>query len=637
MQAEKKLVLLGAISCFPALGMTQSSRPNFVWLMAEDVAPHFIGLFNDGKGAQLPHLELLARESLVFDNAYCNAPVSSAARSTLITGCYAPRLGISFHRRLKVVPMPEGLHMFPSYLRAVGYHTSNAAKTDYNCVLDTTAWDVVHGKMGEWRNRPDKSQPFFFVRTNGSSHASGIHFSFQQMKQDPTYHSPSSVNLLPEHPDTEIFRYSYAAFYDNIRKVDEELGRMVEMLREDGELDNTFIFYFGDNGGSLPGSKGYTTEKGLRVPLVVYIPEKWRNRIPIPVNTHVSGVVSFLDFGPTLLHLAGISVPEGMEGTPFLGEDVSFSSLNARDEVYGYGDRYDEFYAFNRTVRKGNFKYSRNFLPYHPKSLYSICRYKQPSFREWKELYEKGELNAVQSRFFEPQGAEELYDLSKDPNETQNLAFSPDSQEQLEKMRKLLFDHLLKEKDLGLFPECVWLEEGHESPTAYGMASEERLARALETANLQLLVFSEGKAKALQALSSSDPVIRYWALTACANWGRDAVSLIPAVKECYDKEMHAFVRSRALVFLSMLNGIDYPVREFKSVLSLCGSAAESLSVLNDMAYVKEMKVTWIWNLKKSDVKFPFRETDWRLIYLNERTFDYNVPRFRSQLEIDVVQ
>lgn len=613
---RSNLALFGLLSCCPSLLDAQSARPNIVWLMAEDVSSQFLGLYNGGRGAQLPNLERLFQEGVAFDNAYSNAPVSSAARSTLITGCYGPRLGVSFHRKLELVPLPDGLRMFPSYLRLAGYYTSNASKTDYNCFLDETAWDVVHGKMGEWRNRPDKNCPFFFVRTDATCHESCLQFSVQRMKGDTTFHSLSSVSLLPEHPDTELFRYTYATFYDRLLQVDGELGRMVEMLREDGELDDTFIFYFGDNGGSLPGSKGYTTERGLRVPLVVYIPKNWRNHIPLSVNTHVGGVVSFMDFGPTVLHLAGIEIPESMEGRPFLGEDLSLDSINARDEVYGYGDRFDELYAFNRTVRKGNFKYSRNFLPYHPKSLYAFYRYKQAAFREWRALYEKGKLNAVQRRFFEPQGAEELYDLSVDPGETVNLASSPDYRVELERMRKLLFAHLLEERDLGLFPECVWLDEGGSSPVAYGNASEKRLSKALETANLQLLSFSDGKEGAFQALFSSDPVIRYWALTACVSWGMEAVSLVPAVRKCLSGENPAFVCSRAVVFLSVVGDTDNPVGEMKSALSLCRNGAESLSVLNDMAYLKERNASLVWDLKKEDIKCPCMGTDWRLSYLN---------------------
>ena len=234
-------------------------RPNFVWFMAEDVTSYYLKLYNNNeKGVATPHVEKLAKEGIVFNNAYSNAPVSSAARSTLITGCYAPRLGVSFHRKLEQVPMPEGLRMFPSYLREAGYHTSNAAKTDYNCFMDKTAWDVVNGELGEWRNRPNKKTPFFHVRTSMTTHESKLQFKENKVNTVKTKNDPNDVFVHPNHPDTKLFRYTYATFYDRIQDSDNELGELMEMLKADGELDNTFIFYFGDNGGSLPFSKGYT-------------------------------------------------------------------------------------------------------------------------------------------------------------------------------------------------------------------------------------------------------------------------------------------------------------------------------------------------------------------------------------------
>ncbi len=617
MSKKTTISLLSLAVLTPSFTMAQEARPNFVFMMTEDVAPHFVGLYNEGRGAQLPNVESLASEGIVFNNAYSNAPVSSAARSTLITGCYGPRLGISFHRKLQEVPMPEGQHMFPAYLRQAGYFTANAAKTDYNCFTDSTAWDVIKGKMGEWRKRPDKNQPFLFVRTNAISHESCLHFNAKQMASNKTFHSPEQANILPMHPDTELFRYTYATFYDKIRKVDEELGKMVAMLREDDELDNTFIFYFGDNGGSLPGSKGYTSEAGLKVPFVVYVPKNFRDKLPVPINSRVDGFVSFMDLGPTLLHLAGINVPKGMNGTPFMGEDISLEEMNARDEVYGYGDRFDELYAFNRTVRKGNFKYSRNFIPYHPKSLYALYRYKQMAFNEWKEMYEAGKLNDVQSRFFEPQGAEELYDLSKDPNETRNLANLPEYSKELKKLRKLLFNHMTEMNDLGIFPECVWLTEGYQGPTAYGIRSHKRLKAALETANLQLLDFTQGKQKALKALNSTDPVQRYWALTACTNWGKEASSLVEKVRTAMKNETCMFVRSRALVFLTQVGAIHNPVDECKAVLAASKSGAECLNILNDMAFLKEQHPNLQWNMSESDVKIAAFASDWRVKYLNK--------------------
>lgn len=589
---------------------TEKERPNFVWLMAEDVAPQFVGLYNQGKGAQTPNLEQMAREGLVFNNAYSNAPVSSAARSTLITGCYAPRLGVSWHRKLEVVSMPEGLDMFPTYLRRAGYHTSNAAKTDYNCMLDEQAWDQMAGKMGEWRKRPNKKQPFFFVRTNATCHESCLHF---KEKNRETEHNPADVKLLPFHPDTHTFRYTYATFYDRIRKMDEELGRLMEMLEEDGELDNTFIFYFGDNGGSLPGSKGYTGETGLQVPFVVYIPKKWRDRIPLPIGSHVDGFVSFMDFGPTLLHLAGIEVPTEMDGTPFLGTDISMEEMNKRDVVYGYGDRFDELYAFNRTVRKGNFKYSRNFQPYHPKSLYVAYRYKQIAFREWAQLYKDGKLNEVQKRFFEPQGPEELYDLSVDPYETRNLASLPEYADQLKKMRRMLNKNLLTQNDLGVFPESVWLEEGGQNPVEYGRQSHQRIKQLLATADLQLLPYPKAKKKIKKSLASADPVERCWALTACVWNGKQAVEFADKAEKMLDDPCVP-VRSRAAVFLITVGRLN-SVSPLKKILLEATSGAESLWVLNDMAYIKTNNPVLNFALTLEDVAVKCQGTDWRVNFL----------------------
>jgi len=594
---------------------TEEKRPNFVWFMAEDISAQYLNLYTNGKGgAKTPNVEKLAREGILFKNAYSNAPVSSAARSTLITGCYATRLGASFHRRLEEVPMPEGLNMFPSYLRKAGYHTSNAAKTDYNCMMDTTAWDVVSGKMGEWRNRPDKSMPFFFVRTNAVTHEGQLQFKENAMKRIATRYNPATVRVAPYHPDTELFRYTYATFYDRIEDSDSELGKLMEMLQKDGELDNTFIFYFGDNGGALPGTKGYTGEAGLHVPLVVYVPKSWRDRLPVKIGEKTNGFVSFVDFGPTLLHLAGVKVPEEMDGTAFLGEDISSGKLNARDEVYGYGDRFDELYAFNRTIRKGNFKYSRNFEPYHPKSLYADYRYKQAAFKQWKDMYENGKLNHIQSRFFEPQGAEELYDLSQDPNETHNLATDAEYLDTLKELRGLLKHKLINEGDLGFFPECVWLEEGRKNPTAFAHANRNRIQRYSELADLQMLPFERAKPEICKALVSSDPVERYWGASVCASFGSDAVSLVKNAKTLLD-DSESYVRSRAIVFLAQ-NKLITPLPLMKEALSRSKSGAESLLILNDITYLKDARLGTDFALTMSDIPQQCSGVDWRVKYLS---------------------
>lgn len=614
-------MVLSVLGCtMPVVAQeVKHERPNFVWFMTEDVSSYFLSIYNEGQfGAVTPHVEELARNGLVFNNAYSNAPVSSAARSTLITGCYAPRIGVHLHRKMEEVPMPEGLLMFPYYLRAAGYHTSNAAKTDYNCFLDKEAWDIVAGKMGAWRERPDKDMPFLHVRTCVVTHESSLHFKEERVSDRKLGIPLDAVRVHPNHPDTKLFRYTYAAFYERIEKSDRELGRLIDMLREDGELDNTFIFYFGDNGGAVPGSKGYTTETGLQVPLVVYIPEKWRDRIPLQTGTRIDGMVSFVDFGPTLLHLAGIEVPEQMDGTPFLGEELSQKQLDKRDEVFCYGDRFDELYAFNRTLRKGNFKYSRNYLPYHPKSLYAAYRYKQAAFREWKQLYEAGKLNGIQGRFFEPQGAEELYDLSVDPYETNNLADQPAYKGKLLEMRKILRKQMTEKVDLGMFPECVWLEEGKDNPSSYGARHRSSVRRYLDIADLELCDSGNivARKRVCRALESEDPVERYWGATVCASWGEKASFASTLLFRLMQDEA-VYVASRAIVAMSRLQekALD---DELMEVWKRAKGTPEKLSVLNDMVFLQDSFVNCHFEFEQGSEweLSPVQEIEWRVKYLS---------------------
>ena len=605
---------LGLMSVSSVFSQTDG-RPNFVWMMGEDTAPHFMGLYNDGLGAKTPNIDYMAENGIVFENAYSNAPVSSAARSTLITGCYAPKFGISFHRKLELLNMPEEFHMFPTYLRRAGYFTANSSKTDYNCVLDTNAWDMIKSNLGDWRKRKDKNQPFFFVRTNAASHESCLHFTAKQMNERKTVHDANSVNLLPVHPDTPLFRYTYATFYDKIQKVDSELGKMIEMLREDGVLDNTFIFYFGDNGGSLPGSKGYTGETGLKVPLVVYVPEKWRDKLPVKCGGRVHGFVSFMDLGPTLLHLAGLDIPAHMDGTPFLGKDITEKEMNDRDVVYGYGDRFDELYAFNRTVRKGNFKYSRNFQPYHSKSLFAFYRYKQLAFKEWKELYENGKLNDIQSAFFKPQGAEELYDLSNDPFETRNLASLPEYKGKLKELRGILDKNMIKQCDLGLLPECVWLEEGRENPYGYGRKSRQRIKKIKAVADMELGNFKSVCPTLKKSLNSDDPVERWWALTVCASFGKEAESLKEMVEKMLSDDI-SYVRARAMVFLSMF-GKEFSKDDLMKVLGKTKADSESLLIMNDVAFMVESGLMKAFPISLDEIRNKCNGVDWRVDYMNK--------------------
>ncbi|MFA5417294.1 MAG: sulfatase [Bacteroidales bacterium] len=563
-----------------------NTKPNFVWFMTEDVSADYLSLYNAlGQGASTPNVRKLAQEGVIFNNAFSNAPVSSPARSTLFSGCYANKLGVGLHRKYQAVDLPATLKMFPAYLREAGYYTTNSDKKDYNYRETTGTWDNGAAAEDAWRTRPVATQPFFHVLTTMLSHEGTMHFSSSAMTEIPTRYNPDSVVVAPNHPNTSLFRYSYASFFDKIDDADAKLGQLIDRLKVDGVLDDTFIFYFGDNGGTLPGTKGYVTEMGLHVPLVVYVPLNWRDSINLPVNSRVSGFVSFIDFAPTLLRMAGIDPPAMMDGQAFLGKQVNAQELENRNESYGYGDRFDELYAFTRTLRKGNYNYIRNFQPYHPEGLFVNYRYKMAAFNEWKSMYDQGILNDVQRRFFEPQQPEELYDISVDPYETNNLATQPAYAGKLLELRNQLSAKMITLNDIGMYPESEWIEKAGSAPYVYSFQHALNIQKYITVANLMFLPFSDARPAIELALQSDDPVEKYWGLTVCSYFGEEAVSLkdlaVPLLSH-----PSVYVAGRAIVFLSLLQEVNTTTSVY-NLLKKANTNPRKVQLLNDAAFLKD--------------------------------------------------
>lgn len=560
-------------------------RPNVVWIMSEDNSADYLRHF-DPSGAPAPNIESMATHGVTFDRAFSNAPVCSVARTTLITGCYAPRIGTQFHRRHIAVPMPEGLQMFPAYLRSAGYYTTNNNKEDYNAVKGSDVWSDSSRKAS-WKNRPDKSMPFFHVRTFADSHESRLHFSKKQM-EEKTQTDPASVKLQEYFPDTPLFRYTRARYHDRMIAIDELVGGVIDELRADGQLENTFVFYFGDHGGVLPRSKGYAFESGLHVPLVVRVPDNFKSLAARDLGSRTNGFVEFVDFGPTVLSLAGIEQPEGVDGKPFLGMDAEPDKVDGRDEAFGYADRFDEKYDLVRTLRIGNYKYIRNFEPFYPDGLQNNYRYKCLAFQEWRDLYNQGKLTGAARQFYEAKSAEALYDLDADPNEVNNLAGDPDQASRLKQMRDQLDDRLKSLPDLSFLTEAVMVDAALSNPTVYGQSHSGQITSYIDTVNLALLPAAEALPRLQAALDNDqekDSWVRYWALVACSTLGEDAKPLIPAIKELMlDRE--PMVVTRAVEYLAVHSDIDTKPFLYRS-LQRATNEPELLRMLNTIVFLRD--------------------------------------------------
>ncbi len=558
-----------------------AQRPNFVWILSEDSSIHYLDHFFAG-GADTPNIKELAAHGITYDHAFSNSPVCSVARSTLITGCYAPRIGTQYHRRSAMAPMPDGVKMFPAYLRSLGgYYTTNRSKTDYNAKPGKGVWDESSNKA-HWRKRK-QGQPFFHKASYAISHESSLHFSAQAMASQPTRHDPGKVKLAPYHPDTPTLRYTHARYLDNIVKIDEVVGRVVAELKEDDLLEDTFIFYFGDHGGVLPRSKGYAYESGLHVPLVVRVPDNFRHLVKERTGSREKGFVEFIDFGPTVLNLAGADIPEKIDGQPFLGKGAM-----TREFTFGYADRFDEKYDLVRWIRKGRFSYQRNYQPFNFDSLQNDYRYKQLAFQQWRQLYREGKLNAAQRQFFEPRSAEALYDIESDPHEVNNLADDPRHAATLLGMRSLLRTQVTSLNDLSFFPEPYMVSEAMENPAVFGNENATRVARLVAIADLQLMPFPKAKDGIESALQSKDPWARYWACIVASTHGQAPRDLADLVEILALDDPEPLVRCRAAEFLGLTGTVD-PRPIIKAALKMSKSEVATNLILNTAVLLKDSK------------------------------------------------
>jgi N-sulfoglucosamine sulfohydrolase len=424
-------------------------RPNILWISTEDISPD-LGCYGD-EYAHTPNLDKLAGEGALYTNAFSISGVCAPSRSCLITGMYPTSIG-THHMRSQGVP-PAYIKCFTEYLRAAGYYCTNSVKTDYNFSCPVTAWDEC-SKNAHWRNRAS-GQPFFSVINITTTHERQIRLSddaFKKRTRNLTpdeRHDPRKATLPPYYPDTPIVRKDWDNYYDLITVMDKQVSRILSQLEEDGLDKDTVVFFFGDHGRGLPRAKRWIYDSGMRVPLII----RWPGNIK--PETKLDRLVSFVDFAPTLLSLAGVEIPGYMQGEAFLGG----REAAPRDYVYAARDRMDETYDIIRAVRDKQYKYIRNYQAQKPYVQYIDYMEKMPTMQEMRRLNKAKDLVGVQKNFFLPEKPEEeLYDTVADPHEVNNLAQQSAYGNTLRRFRKAHKQWMKATGDLGLVKEDVLME-----------------------------------------------------------------------------------------------------------------------------------------------------------------------------------
>lgn len=486
-------------------------RPNILWLVNEDHGTH-VGCYGD-PFATTPTMDGLAARGLRYSFCWSNAPVCAPARTTLITGLYGPSVGGEHMRSM--VPLPRGHRLYPQLMRELGYYCTNNAKEDYNVEKPDGTWDESSRKA-HWMNRPDRT-PFFAVFNSEKSHESKL-----RIRPHVPIHNPAGVRVPAYHPDTPEVRQDWAQYYDCVTAADADAGLRLRELQEAGLAEDTIVFYFSDHGSGMPRNKRWPYHSGLHVPLIVYIPEKFRDLRP--ADYQAGGVserlVSFVDFAPTLLSLAGARPPDWMQGHAFLGRHIA----PPPQYLFGFRGRMDEREDLVRSVTDGRYVYLRQYMPHLIYGQRINYMFQTPTTRIWKQMHDARQLTPEQDQFWNPKPAEELYDLQADRDEVRNLAGSAEHSEILSRLRAAHREHVLRIRDLGFLPEGErFRRAGKESQ--YDMARDPGrypLERILDAADAASRLASPAPDWAALA-SDADTGVRYWAAIGLRIRGQESV------------------------------------------------------------------------------------------------------------------
>ncbi len=434
--------------------------PNVVIILADDLGWDDLSPFGH-ESIMTPNLQRLADGGMRFERAFLTTSSCSPTRASLLTGRYPHQTDAEqLHW-----PIPKEQVTFVEKLKEKGYwtgaagkwHLGDAMRDRFHKIIeaDESGFQLPAGEAAEggefaetaegdarsgcadWlpllRERP-ADRPFFLWLASLDPHRP---YETGLLEDGAR---PEEVRLPPYHPDTPAVRADYQNYYDEITRLDQHVGAVLNELEAQGLAENTVVLFLSDNGRPFPRDKTTLYDSGIRTPLIVRWPGK------TAPGSVCERLVSTVDLAKTILSLAKIEKPgitfEGVDLAPLFADpakpvrDYIFAEKNWHD----YEDR-------ARAVRNERYKYIRNDYPDLPLTPPADV-VRSPTYVELLRLLGKEELTeAQQIHFHAPRPAEELYDLRLDPHELKNLAGDERYAPLLRAMRAALADWEAKTDD----------------------------------------------------------------------------------------------------------------------------------------------------------------------------------------------
>ena len=424
---------LAASLPFSAAVSASPRRRNVLLIVADD---HGYDMSCVGGKVRTPALDALAREGVLFTDAYASVSSCSSSRATLYTGLYSHTNGMyGLAHDVHNFSLLDDVKTLPWMLKQAGYATALVGKLHVKpeSRLAYDAWLLPEQPLvrdvaamghaaGRWM-RERGGQPFFLTVAYSDPHRAGDPSNFGNTRDWPEVkrerYAPADVAIPSHLPDLPGVRADLAEYYEAVSRMDSGIGILLRELKESGRADDTLVIYLSDNGRPFPGAKDNLYYEGIHLPLIVRAPgaakHGMRNR----------AMVSWIDITPTILDWTGVVPPKDYRYLPLPGRSI-LPILGERDskgwdEVFATHSFHeiDQYYP-TRSLRTREYSYFLNLQPALEVPIASDVAL-SPS---WKAITATpgAKLGKRTLEAFHHRPREELYDLQTDPDEVNNLA-----------------------------------------------------------------------------------------------------------------------------------------------------------------------------------------------------------------------
>ncbi|EAX8553711.1 sulfatase [Salmonella enterica] len=482
--------LLSVILCQQAQAVTytaqrENNRPNIVFILTEDMNPR-LGAYGD-PNAITPNIDKLAKESVLFTNAFTMAGVSAPSRASLITGVPQHATGLQHMRTATYshpyqgVP-PSWIKGYPELLRRAGYFTYVDTKTDYQFskghadIGPFSLW-TQHGTYSNmedlrvpaaWQNFDLGTKPFYLSLNPQITHESGVFTAenapdefkpvtelWNKLRSFYTLPKidPDKLVIAPYWPDTSEVRKELALFYVNINIMDQQVGNIVNRLKNDGLWDNTILIFAADNGDGFPRHKREGYDSGTHVPLIIHVPDKYKPAGWKPDGSQDNRLISFEDLAPTILGFTHTAIPGYMKGY-----NLSQDNAPKRQLLFSTRGRMDNQNLRSYYVRDYRYQYVQNY-DLRPNGSNIDFRNALVTTQQLNSAYKNRELTEDQLIWFKEKPMEELYDIKKDPWQLHNIANQKEYAKKIDSFRQKLEFWRNDNNDTSVIPEQQLVED----------------------------------------------------------------------------------------------------------------------------------------------------------------------------------